>query len=240
MKPRMYHEFAEWWHLLSDPADYAEEAALFVKVLREAVTPPPRTVLELGSGGGNNASHMKAHFELTLTDLSPGMIQASRSLNPECDHAIGDMRTLRLDRTFDAVFIHDAIMYMLTEDDLRAAMETAFIHCRPGGAALLVPDYVRETFRPETSHGGHDGPTRSMRYIEWTHEPDEGSSTIVTDFVYLFRDGSGKVRTECDVHTLGLFPEAVWSRLLGDVGFRHRIDFSDQYGREMFIAERPT
>ena len=81
-----------------------------------------REVLELGSGGGNNAVHLKAGFDLTLVDLSAEMVAVSQPLNPECDHVVGDMRTVRLGRTFDAVFVHDAVAYMLTEDDLRAAM----------------------------------------------------------------------------------------------------------------------
>ena len=46
------------------------------------------------------------------------------------------MRTLRLGRTFDAVLIHDSIMYMTTEADLAAAALTAFVHTRPRGATL--------------------------------------------------------------------------------------------------------
>ena len=76
---------------------------------------PVSTVLELGSGGGNNASHLKRHFTLTLVDRSPEMLELSRGLNPELEHVEGDMRTMRLDRTFDAVFVHDALAYILTE-----------------------------------------------------------------------------------------------------------------------------
>ena len=35
------------------------------------------------------------------------------------------LRTLRLGRAFDVVFIHDAIDYMTTHHDLRLALETA-------------------------------------------------------------------------------------------------------------------
>ena len=77
----------------------------------------------------------------------------SRTLNPGCEHVLGDMRTLRLGRTFDAVFAHDAVMYMATEDALRACMGTAFAHTRPGGVAVFVPDFTRETF-------GRGGPRR--------------------------------------------------------------------------------
>ena len=47
----------------------------------------------------------------------------------------GDLRTLRLGRSFDAVLVHDAVMYMTSERDLRSMAVTAFQHTRPGGAA---------------------------------------------------------------------------------------------------------
>ena len=75
------------------------------------------------------------------------MLAVSRAQNPECTHVEGDMRTVRLGRRFDAVFVHDAVVYMATEADLRRAMETAFVHCEPGGAALFTPDHVRAFHR---------------------------------------------------------------------------------------------
>jgi ubiquinone/menaquinone biosynthesis C-methylase UbiE len=145
MAPRMYDELAGWWPLLSAPAVYAEEAEIYRRLLAEAGDRPPVTVLELGSGGGNNASHLKAHLQLTLVDLSEGMLEVSRELNPECEHVKGDMRTVRLGRVFDAVFVHDAVAYMTSEDDLRLVMATAFAHCRHGGAAMFDPDDLGET-----------------------------------------------------------------------------------------------
>lgn len=49
-------------------------------------------------------------------DLSSRMLEHSRRLNPDGRHHLGDMRTIRLDSVFDAVLIHDAISYMLTEE----------------------------------------------------------------------------------------------------------------------------
>lgn len=123
--PRLYGELASWFHLLTAPEEYAEEAELYRRLITEGSDRTPETVLELGSGGGNNASHMKAHFKLTLVDRSPEMLDVSRALNPECEHVVGDMRTIRLGRVFDAVFVHDALAYVSTEPDLRAVIETA-------------------------------------------------------------------------------------------------------------------
>ncbi|MGZ5294917.1 MAG: class I SAM-dependent methyltransferase, partial [Actinomycetota bacterium] len=118
--PRLYGDLAGWFHLLTAPADYAAGAAHALTTFTGALGEPPATILELGSGGGNHASHMKARATLTLTDRSPAILALSRTINPECEHVAGDMRTLRLGRTFDAVFVHDAISYLTSEADLRA------------------------------------------------------------------------------------------------------------------------
>ena len=222
MPPKMYGELASWFHLVTAPADYEEEAAFYSQALTNACSEPPKTVLELGSGGGNNASHMKSRFQMTLVDLSPGMLDLSRGLNPECEHIEGDMRSVRLGREFDAVFVHDAIDYMTTEADLSGAIETAYAHCRPGGAAIFAPDHIRETFRPATRSGGHDGSgdeKRSLRYLEWTYDPDPDDTTYTTDYAYLLRDAGGAVRVVQDRHVIGLFARATWLQILSGTGF---------------------
>lgn len=243
--PKMYTELASWWPLLSSPEDYAEEAAFYQKMLVEACERPPHTLLEIGSGGGNNASHLKARFQLVLVDLSPGMLAVSRRLNPECEHVEGDMRTVRLGRQFDCVFVHDAVVYMTTEADLRKAIETAFVHCKPGGAALFAPDHVKENFRSSTDCGGHDGERESLRYLEWTWDPDPTDTTCVTDYAYLLRGGDGSVRVVHDRHTEGLFSRTDWLRLLSEAGFEPSVvpfDHSElEPGTyEIFVARKPS
>ena len=215
----MYSDLAPWFHLLTHPDDYADEAGFVSRVVDDVCLGDARTLLELGSGGGNNASHLKARFECTLTDLSPEMLALSLTLNPECEHLEGDMRTLRLGRTFDVVFIHDAISYLTTVDDLRAAIETAAAHVRLGGVVILTPDATTEIFRPATDHGGHDGEDgRSLRYLEWTHVPEPGTSTYVTDYAIVARGPGEELRLVHDRHTLGLFSEETWKRLIAESG----------------------
>ncbi|MFN2446124.1 MAG: trans-aconitate 2-methyltransferase, partial [Vicinamibacterales bacterium] len=243
--PKMYEELASWWPLLSAPADYEEEAAFYEKALVAACDTPPRTLLELGSGGGNNASHLKARFELVLVEPSAEMLKISRALNPECEHVQGDMRTARLGRQFDLVFVHDAVCYMTTESDLRQAIVTAYVHCRPGGAALFAPDYIREHFRASTDHGGHDGGTRSLRYLEWAWDPDPADTTYLVDYAFLLRMADGTVRAEHDRHVEGLFARADWLRLLSTAGFEARaVPFEhselEPGSNEVFVARRPS
>lgn len=242
--PKLYRELAPWFHLLTSPKDYRTEAAFFRRLLLESCDRRPETVLELGSGGGNNASHLKRHFRMTLVDLSPQMLDLSRTINPECEHVVGDMRRVRLGRLFDAVFVHDAVVHMTTEQDLRRAMQTAFVHCRPGGAAVFSPDHVRENFREYTGHGGHDDGARGLRYVQWTWDPDPTDTTYYTDFAYLLRQADGSVRVAHDRHVGGLFRRRDWLRLLRDVGFeptvlRFEPGLTEIGTEDVFVGQRP-
>jgi SAM-dependent methyltransferase len=240
----IYSELAPWFHLLTHPSDYVEEADFAARVIDATVLGEARTLLELGSGGGNNASHLKQRFECTLTDLSPEMLALSRTLNPECEHIEGDMRTLRLGRTFDAVFVHDAIAYITTEDDLRATIQTVALHLRPGGAALLVPDTTRELYASRTSHGGHDGDDgRSLRYLEWTSDPDPADTSYVVDFVLMLREPGKEIRVEHDQHDCGLFPEVLWRALIQEAGLElvePGVEDPDEGDHEVFVARQPA
>ena len=244
---KMYDELAPWWPLLSAPAEYAEEAAFYGSALAAACDRPPRIVLELGSGGGNNASHLKHRFAMVLVEPAAGMRKVSEALNPDCEHIEGDMRTVRLGRQFDAVFVHDAVCYMTTEDDLRMAIETAFVHCRPGGAALFAPDYVRENFKPSTDHGGEDSDrdSRAFRYLEWVSDPDSSDTTYTVDYVFALRTPDGSVRAEHDRHIEGLFPRALWLRLLSEAGFVPEVvpfehSELEPGSHEVFVARKPS
>ncbi len=240
---KLYDELAPWFHLLTPPSDYAEEAELYSGLLQAACSGPATTLLELGCGGGNNALYLKRDFECTLTDLSPAMLDVSRSINPECEHIQGDMRSMRLDRAFDAVFVHDAVTYLVTEQELRDAAATAFIHTRPGGAALFAPDDTKESYEDSTIEmGGNDGEGRSLRYLTWTTDPDPTDTATDVDFAIMVREGNDEpVRVIHDHHVCGLFTRETWLRVLGEAGFA--VDnlqhvYSDGSANEIFICHR--
>lgn len=164
---RLYSDLADWYPLLTPVGDYAEEAAFYLHLFQTHCKRQPRTLLDLGSGGGHNAAHLKATLGCTLVDIAPAMLRISRHLNPECEHIQGDMRSIRLGRVFDCVLIHDAVSYMTSREDLGKAIATAFAHTAPGGVAMFQPDFVTETFQPGTEAGGSDGGARGLRYLEW-------------------------------------------------------------------------
>lgn len=241
---RFYNELAEWWPLISPPEEYAEESDFVGSLLRRASI-PLRDMLELGSGGGHVASHLKANFKMTLVDLSEQMLDVSRRLNPECVHLQGDMRTIRLDSQFDAVLVYDAVDYMTTETDLLAAIKTALVHCKPGGVALFVPDHITENLELGTDHGGQDAlDGRGVRYLEWSTDPDPFDTSITTDYVFLLRESDGTTRVVHERHETGLFNRETWLRLLTTAGFEAEAvveeTSEDRIPRELFLGRRPS
>jgi hypothetical protein len=236
---RLYADLAGWWPLMSPPSHYVEEAADLLPLLTagEPSTVRP-TLLELGSGGGSLAHHLRNRFRLTLTDRSPQMLAVSRVVNPECEHIAGDMGSLDLGRQFDRVLVHDAIMYATTPEAVQAAIRTAARHCRTGGTVVVVPDCVRETFAPETEFGGEDGGDgRALRYLMWTWDRDPADAVFEVDYAFILREADGTVHMEHDRHQEGCFPRADWLAWFDQAGLDTRIHV-DPWKREVFAGVR--
>lgn len=216
---RLYSDLAEWWPLLSPPEDYAEEASWYLHLLQESLDRPLGSMLELGSGGGHLASHVHPAVELVLLDLSPEMLAVSQALNPKREHVRADMREVRLGRQFDAVLLHDAVMYMASEADLAAALRTVAAHLRPGGAALILPDRIKEEFEDGCVMGGSDGEDgRAARFIEWHFDPDPEDDHYEVHFSFLLREADGAVTQVHEAHRFGIFDVSTWLRLLDEAG----------------------
>ena len=212
-----------WWPLISPPEEYVEEAGFVAGVLGAAG--PVAYVLELGSGGGHNAVHLKQRFAMTLVDLSEEMLDVSRRLNPECEHQQGDMRTVRLGRTFDAVFVHDAVDYMTSRgrpatggaDRLRTLPARRRSPCS-SPTPPRRPSRSPPTTAADASTGGFRL-VRGVRYLEWTWDPDPTDSWVQTEYSFLLRDDDGSVRAVHETHRTGIFHRDVWLEVLTTAGF---------------------
>ena len=119
---KAYSELAWTVEWLAQPEDYDEEAGAYVSLICKHAAAPPRTLLHLGSGAGGMDRTFKRCFAVTGVDLSPGMLALTRAAHPEIEYIEADIRTLHLDRRFDAVVIPDCIDYMVTRADLDRAL----------------------------------------------------------------------------------------------------------------------
>lgn len=254
MTERLYSELADWYPLFTPVADYAEEAAFFSELLAPSAADPvpatagPLTLLEIGSGQGANASYMKERFAITLVEPSAPMRALSEALNPALEHLSGDLRSLRLDRTFDRVFIHDAIAYITSEPDLAATFATVAAHLAPGGLALIAPDYLADNFKAGWDDGGSDHPSNGtgVRFIEHVTDPDPLDQRYTVDYAIMIHDHDGSVRVEHDQHIEGLFDRATWLRLAAAAGlpaetvvFDHS-DLEDSHVYELILCRSPS
>ncbi|HCH64449.1 MAG TPA: class I SAM-dependent methyltransferase [Deltaproteobacteria bacterium] len=220
MLPRLYTDLAPWWPLLSPPDAYAEDAQVVHALVEQALDRAPRSLLELGCGSGTLASHLPNTVELTLNDLSPEMVAVAADRNPTATTHCGDLRTLRLPRTFDAVLIHDALMYLGSRDDVEAALATAAAHLEPGGVLVLMPDFVEETFYPGTDAGGGEDPSgRAVRLLEWRWDRDPDDGRFEVEMALLLRDEQGSVRSVHEQHSMGLFSLEHWGQMIRAGGF---------------------
>ncbi len=197
-----------------------EESEEFCSIIRKHSGIQVRTLLHLGCGGGHNDCTFKKHFQVTGIDMSQAMLALARELNPEVTYLAGDMRSVRLDKTFDAVAILDSINYMLSVEDLQAAFETAFAHLNPGGVLLTYVEESPERFRQNTTRQSlHCRADLEVVLVENAYDPDPEDTAYEVAFVYLIRQG-GRLAIETDRHVCGIFGMKTWYDILKKVGFR--------------------
>jgi SAM-dependent methyltransferase len=135
--------YAKYYDLLYRDKDYAAEV-VYINSLIQLDHPHARNILDLGSGSGKHAIRLSDQgYEVNGVDLSAEMIALaqSRALAAGYSKAVfkhGDIRTVRLGRTYDVVIsLFHVMSYQTTNDDLAAATATAAVHLEPGGIFIF-------------------------------------------------------------------------------------------------------
>lgn len=236
---RMYDQLAWTWPIVTPPERYAEAAEQFYRLVEAHSRRKVYTLLDLGCGGGHTDLYLKTHYGVTGIDTSKAMLALAQALNPEAEYLAGDMRTVRLGRTFGAVLLGDAVTYMLTPADLRAAFETAYLHLRPGGVFLTSAQDTAERFQQNWARAStHVKGDLQITFVENDYDPDPGDTTYEYTAVYLIRRG-GALEVEVDRHLCGLFPIETWRELLRAAGFQVTETSLADGEIPLFIAVRP-
>jgi SAM-dependent methyltransferase len=189
------------YDLLYRDKDYATESARVLDLLERWGGARPRTILELGAGTGGHGVHLAAAgVEVQGVEASGDMVAKAR-VAQGLTIVHGDARTVRLDRTFDAVVSLFHVASYQTEDaDLAAFLATAGAHLSPGGLVLFDAWYSPAVLaqRPEVRIRRVSGEGLTVLRIA---EPKEEVSASRVDVHYTFAvdresDGSREQGTE--------------------------------------------
>ncbi len=235
MADELYNRLAHLWPLLSPPSDYLPEAERVRDVLARIggivgsddtsdVNAPSPSVLELGVGGGHTLVHLADGFKCTGVDISNAMLANARKLVPGREFIAGDMRSIRLGRTFDAVLIHDAIDHMATLEDAANTLKTAAAHLGPEGLAIVAPTYVQETFTDHAiaQDANSDGEIE-VAYLSTVSRPSPDANTFEHVMLIMAKENNELSVTE-DRGQCGLFSRDQWCKMFDDAGFDIYID----------------
>jgi SAM-dependent methyltransferase len=183
----VYEKSAQIYDLLyvgSGIKDYPAEAAELHRIIQDAF-PSARSLLDVACGTGADLAELRRWYTVEGVDLSPAMLKVARQRLPDIPLHAGDMRTLDLGKSFDAVLcLFSSIGYITEPSELRSTVARLAAHVGPGGV-LILDGWIR----PEDWHD------------HYRPEPDiaRDDVTLVVRLASSRRDGN---ITELDMHHL--------------------------------------
>lgn len=119
---------------------YFDDTSDFAQIDRFLnLLPPDGLVLDIGSGPGNGAKHIKeSGFRVIGIDLTPEMIEIAKEKAPGIEFESMDMRDLKFsDNKFDGLLVAYSLIHIPTEEVLETLKGFRRI-LKPGGYALII------------------------------------------------------------------------------------------------------
>jgi SAM-dependent methyltransferase len=109
------------------------------EAVRRYTPAPPTSALEIGCGSGRQLEALARIVpECWGVDLLDSNVAYARSARPHLHVVQGDMRTVRLGRSFDLVTsFGNALSYALTDGDLARTVDTYAAHAHRGSLLIL-------------------------------------------------------------------------------------------------------
>jgi SAM-dependent methyltransferase len=132
----LYQRHAAAWDEQRSPGSLFEKPWLD-KFL--ALVPAGGSVLDLGCGGGLPISGylVRQGRAVTGIDSSPPLIELCHQRFPQQEWIVADMRTLNLERRFDAIVAWDSFFHLCPEDQ-RSVFSIFARHAKPGAALMFT------------------------------------------------------------------------------------------------------
>jgi SAM-dependent methyltransferase len=134
----LLYDHPEFYEVLyPEPND--ETPAMCRRMFERYLSAPPASVLDIGCGTGRDLRSLHRTYPYCVgIDLLPNVIEYARSQAKDIEFRVGNMRDIRLGRTFDAVICFgSALLYALTNEDIDKTLATFAAHSHAGSLLIL-------------------------------------------------------------------------------------------------------
>lgn len=239
-QPAIYRDKAELYDLMYAYKDYKAEAEELIGVIKANSKSGGKKLLDVGCGTGKHLEHFAKEFDVTGTDLNPGVLKVAAKRLPNVKFYEQDITDLKINEKFDAITcLLSVIGYSGTYEGLTKAIRGLAEHLNPGGVLLIEPWFSKGD--PEFRDGvpfmeTYDGDIKIARISFSTIEND----VSVLDTHYLVCDEKGKFYSFDEVHRIAMFDRDKTLQIMREAGLDARHDPThDNHGRGMFIATKP-
>jgi len=138
-KNDIFDKYSHYYDLLYKDKDYNSEVE-YVHSLISKYSFGAKTLIDFGCGTGrHDIIFAQKGYDITGVDLSEKMISiAKKSRIKNVNFLQGDIRYIRLNKLFDvAVSLFHVISYQKTNNDIKAAFETAKAHVAKDGLFIF-------------------------------------------------------------------------------------------------------
>jgi SAM-dependent methyltransferase len=144
-KSSVFGAYSRYYNLLYKDKDYAGEAD-YVSSLIIKHLPAAQSILDLGCGTGRHDLLLAGlGYAVTGVDRSEEMLAVAADQRVSHNAHLsslsfthGDVRSVRLGKTFDVVIsLFHVMSYQISDTDLSAAFATARAHLKPGGLFIF-------------------------------------------------------------------------------------------------------
>jgi SAM-dependent methyltransferase len=229
----MFSISAELYDALYSFKDYAAESSK-IRRLVERECPRAKTILDVACGTAEHAKYLSADFEIDGIDLEPKFIEIARTKNPGGNYSVADMRSFQLGKRYDVVqCLFSSIGYLLTPEDIIAALKCFRAHLAPGGIILVEPWLAPSAWKLGNPYMiTVDKP--NLKVCRMNVAEREGDISIIR-FHYLIGTNQG-VRHEEEIHRLALIPTETMANYFHAAGLRCEFDRAGLFDRGLFIA----
>ncbi len=174
-------EYDERWKRMASAGKATHGEADFVTSL----DPQPSSALDAGCGTGRLAIELaRRGCDVVGVDLDDDMLAVARRHAPDLAWVHGDLASVALGRTFDAVVMIGNVMVFCRPDDRARIVANLARHVAPGG--VLVAGNAVEgapgAFDPDDldRNAAAAELVIEQRFSTWDRAPDDGGRYVVT------------------------------------------------------------